>query len=58
MHNLRRPTDLDPVGPNFKDSHHAGNEGTDGLEVETANTPGAVHQDHDVSLGFGITHHI
>ncbi|TNN83037.1 hypothetical protein EYF80_006644 [Liparis tanakae] len=34
---------------NVKDSHHAGDEGTDGLEVETSNTPGAIDQQHNIA---------
>lgn len=55
---LARPTDLDPFGTNVKDSHHTGDKGTNCLEVETPNTPGAIHQQHNVSLCSGLTHHI
>lgn len=52
------PTDLDPVGTNVEDSHHAGDESPDGLEVQTADTPGAVHQQHNVGLSLSPAGHL
>ena len=52
------PTDLDPLGPDVEHPDHTGDEGSDGFEVETSDTPGAVHQDHDVGLSLGLTPHV
>lgn len=52
------PTDLDPLRTNLKDSHHAADEGSDSPEVKTSDTPGAVHQQHNVSLCSGPAHNI
>lgn len=51
------PTDLDPVRANVKDSHHTRDEGTDGLKVKASNTPGAIHQQHNIGLRFGLASH-
>lgn len=51
------PTDLDLVGADVKDSHHARDESADGLKVKAADAPGAVHQQHDVGLGLGLAGH-
>lgn len=52
------PTNLDPVGADVKDSNHSGNERTNGPKVETADTPGAVDQKHNVGLCFGLARYI
>lgn len=51
-------TNLDAVNTDVKDPHHAGDEGPDGLEVQTADTPRAIHQQDDISLGMGLAAHI
>jgi hypothetical protein len=57
-HTEVQPTDLDPVRADVKDSHHARDEGANGFEVQTADTPGAIDQQDYISPGFGLTHHI
>ena len=47
-------TNLDSLWPDIKHSDHASDEGAAGLEVQTADTPRALHQEDDVSLGRGL----
>lgn len=52
------PTNLNSFRADIKDSNHSGDERTNGPEVETSNTPGAINQKHKVGLCFGLTRHI
>lgn len=52
------PTNLNPVRADVKDANHSGDESTNGPEVETSNTPGAIDQKHNVGLCFGLARHI
>lgn len=51
------PTNLDLVWGNVKHSHHTRDECTDGLKVEAPDTPGAVHQQHNIGLRLGLARH-
>lgn len=50
-----RLADLNPVRADVKDAHHATNKIPDGFEVQTADTPGSINQQDDISLGCGFT---
>ena len=48
-------TNLHSVRADIEDSNHSGDEGTDGFEVQTTNTPRSINQQHNVSLSLGLT---
>lgn len=48
-------TNLDSIRADIKDADHASDEVSNGFEVETADTPRAVHQQHKVGLGCAFT---
>lgn len=50
-----RLADLNPVWPDVKDAHHATDKISDCFEIQTADAPGAVHQQDDIGLGCSFT---
>jgi hypothetical protein len=51
----RKITDHDSLRADVKYTNNTSDEGSDGFEVETANTPRAIDQQDDVSLGLALT---
>lgn len=47
-------TYLDPLGADVEDADHASDEAPDGFEVDAADAPGSIDQQHNVGLGCGL----